>query len=191
MGEYATMEGSPTGDFGAALGDAAWLTGVERNSDVVVMSSYAPLLVNVHNGGMQWHPDLIGYDGLTSYGSPSYYVLSLFAAKVGDSVPDSTITGAGPRVAYSVTESAGKVFLKVVNGVATPQELEVDLSGVSAIAEPAKVTRLHALSPTDTNTISDPKHIVPVESTIPATGTKLKHTLPGYSFELIELDTKK
>jgi alpha-N-arabinofuranosidase len=191
MGEYATMEGSPTGDFGAALGDAAWLTGVERNSDVVVMSSYAPLLVNVHNGGMQWHPDLIGYDGLSSYGSPSYYVLSLFAAKVGDSVPESTITGGGPRLAYSVTESAGKVFLKVVNGVATPQELEVDLSGVSPIAGPAKVTRLHALSPTDTNTIADPKHIVPVESTVPVAGTKLKHTLPGYSFELIELDTKK
>jgi len=193
MGEYATMEGSPTGDFGAALGDAAWLTGVERNSDVVVMSSYAPLLVNVHPGGMQWHPDLIGYDGLSSYGSPSYYVLSLFAAHVGDEVPASTMTGAGPRVAYSVTHQAstGKVFLKIVNGVPTPQDLEIDLSGVSAIAGPAKVTRLHALSPVDTNTITDPRHIVPVESTIPTTGTKLKHTIPGYSFELIELDTKK
>jgi alpha-L-arabinofuranosidase len=191
MGEYATMEGSPTGDFGAALGDAAWLTGVERNSDVVVMSSYAPLLVNVHNGGMQWHPDLIGYDGLSSYGSPSYYVLSLFAAKVGDTVPESSITGVGSRVAYSVTESAGKVFLKIVNGVPTPQELEVDLSGVSAIAGPAKLTRLHALSPVDTNTITEPKHIVPVESTLPVAGTKLKHTIPGYSFELIEMDTKK
>jgi len=193
MGEYATMEGSPTADFGAALGDAAWLTGVERNSDVVVMSSYAPLMVNVHNGGMQWHPDLIGYDGLTSYGSPSYYVLSLFAGKIGDEVPASTLTGAGPRVAYSVTHQAstGKVYLKIVNGVTTPQELEIDLSGISAIAGPAKLTRLHALSPVDTNTIADPKHIVPVESTIPASGTKVKHTIPGYSFEVIEFDTKK
>ena len=190
MGEYATMEGSPTGDFGAALGDAAWLTGVERNSDVVVMSSYAPLLVNVHNGGMQWHPDLIGYDGLSSYGSPSYYVLSLFAAKVGDTVPESSLTGVGPRVAYSVTESNGKVYLKIVNGVPAPQELEIDLSGVSAVTGPAKVTRLHALSPVDTNTIADPKHIVPVESTIPVTGTKFKHSLPGYSFEVIELTTR-
>ena len=191
MGEYATMEGLPTGDFGAALGDAAWLTGVERNSDVVVMSSYAPLLVNVHNGGMQWHPDLIGYDGLSSYGSPSYYVLSLFAAKVGDTVPESSITGAGSRIAYSVTESAGKIYVKIVNGVPTPQELEIDLSGVSAITGPAKVTRLHALSPVDTNTISDPKHIVPVESTIPVAGTKIKHMLAGYTFELIEVDTRK
>ena len=192
MGEYATMEGSPTADFGAALGDAAWLTGVERNSDVVVMSSYAPLLVNVHNGGMQWHPDLIGYDGLTSYGSPSYYVLSLFAEKIGDEVPASTLTGAGPRVAYSVTtsKSTGKVYVKIVNGVPTAQALEIDLSGVGAIKGPARVTELHALSPADTNTITEPKHIVPTESTIPVTGTKLKHTLPGYSFEVIELSTK-
>ena len=193
MGEYATMEGSPTADFGAALGDAAWLTGVERNSDVVVMSSYAPLLVNVHNGGMQWHPDLIGYDGLSSYGSPSYYVLSLFADKLGDTVPASTLTGAGPRVAYSVTrqESTGKVFVKVVNGAPTAQELEIDLSGVSAITGPVKVTRLHALSPTDTNRIDDPKHIVPVESTASATGSKLKETLGGYTFEVLEISTNK
>jgi len=193
MGEYATMEGSPTADFGAALGDAAWLTGVERNSDVVVMSSYAPLLVNVHNGGMQWHPDLIGYDGLTSYGSPSYYVLSLFAGKIGDQVPESAMTGGGPRIAYSVTTqtSTGKVYLKIVNGAPTAQELEIDLSGVSGVTGPAKVLKLHALSPVDTNTITDPKHIVPVEGTFPVAGTKIKHTLGGYSFEVIELSTKK
>ncbi len=193
MGEYATMEGSPTADFGAALGDAAWLTGVERNSDIVIMSSYAPLLVNVHNGGMQWHPDLIGYDGLTSYGSPSYYVLSLFAAKIGDQVPESSLAGAGPRVAYSVTtdDKTGKVFLKIVNGAHTAQEMEIDLAGVKSVAASAKVTRLHALSPVDTNTITDPKHIVPTTTTMPVTGTKWKHTLPGYTFEVVELETKK
>ena len=193
MGEYATMEGSPTGDFGAALGDAAWLTGVERNSDIVVMSSYAPLLVNVHNGGMQWHPDLIGYDGLTSYGSPSYYVLSLFAGNVGDTIPESSLTGAGSRVAYSVTrkDADGTIYLKIVNGVPTAQELEIDLSGVGAITGPIKVKRLHALSPADTNTITEPTHIVPVDSTIAPTGTKLKHSLGGYTFEVLEIHTKK
>jgi alpha-N-arabinofuranosidase len=156
------------------------------------MSSYAPLLDNIHNGGMQWHPDLIGYDGLSSYGSPSYYVLSLFAAKIGDTVPESSLTGAGPRVAYSVTtdKAKGKVYLKIVNGVPTAQALEIDLSGISAITGPAKVTQLHALSPADTNTITEPKHIVPTESTIPVSGMKLKHTLPGYSFEVIEFSTK-
>jgi len=77
-----------------------------------------------------------------------------------------------------------------VNRVPTAQDLEIDLKGIGSVAGPAKVTRLHALSPVDTNTINDPKHIVPVESTIPVTGTKIKHTLLGYSFELIELSTK-
>ena len=60
VGEWATREGVPTPNFGAALADAAWMTGMERNSDIVVMSSYAPLLTNVNPGGSQWDTDLIG-----------------------------------------------------------------------------------------------------------------------------------
>jgi alpha-L-arabinofuranosidase len=73
VGEWATREGRPTPNMNAALGDAAWMTGMERNSDIVIMSCYAPLFVNVNPGGMQWPTDLIGYDALTSYGSPAYY----------------------------------------------------------------------------------------------------------------------
>jgi len=65
--------------LGAALGDAAWMTGMERNSDLVVMASYAPLFVNVNPGGMQWQSDLIGYDAMSSYGAPSFYAQSMFA----------------------------------------------------------------------------------------------------------------
>ena len=70
VGEWATREGTPTPNLGAALGDAAFMTSMERNSDLIVMSAYAPLLVNVSPGGMQWSSDLIGYDALKSYGSP-------------------------------------------------------------------------------------------------------------------------
>jgi len=193
VGEYATMSGSPTADFGAALSDAAWLTGIERNSDLIVMSSYAPLLVNVNPGGMQWHPDLIGYDGLSSYGSPSYYALSLFAGHLGDKVPASTLEGAGPRFFYSVTreESTGKVFLKLVNASPAPQSLEIKLTGASALASQGKLIRLHALTQADTNSISDPKHIVPVETSLPVAGTSLHHTTPAFSIDVIELQVKK
>jgi alpha-N-arabinofuranosidase len=84
VGEYATRVGEPTGNMSAALGDAAWLAGLERNSDLVVMSSYAPLFVNVNPGGMQWRTDLIGFDAVTSYGSPSYYVQKMFNNNRGD-----------------------------------------------------------------------------------------------------------
>ena len=115
VGEWATREGSPTPNFGAALGDAAFLTGLERNSDVVVMSAYAPLFVNVNPGGMQWSSDLIGYDALSSYGSPGYYTQVMFASCLGDHTLNSSVSGAGDKFFYSVTSSPDKVCLKLVN----------------------------------------------------------------------------
>jgi alpha-L-arabinofuranosidase len=113
-------------------------------------------------------------------------------ANVGDSVPKSGLTGAGTRIAYSVTDqkSTGKVFLKIVNGVPTAQEQEIELKGVGSVTGPAKLTRLHPLSPVDTNSITDPKHVVPVETTILVTETNSKYVIPGYRLELIELNTK-
>jgi len=84
VGEWATRSGSPTPNFGDALGDAAWMTSMERNSDLIVMASYAPLLVNVSPGGMEWPTDLIGFDAGSTYASPSYWAQSLFARHLGD-----------------------------------------------------------------------------------------------------------
>lgn len=86
VGEWASTEGNPTPNFNAALGDAAWLTGIERNSDVVEIESYAPLLVNVNPRAAQWGTNLIGYDALNSFGSPSYYMQSMFGSNRGDVV---------------------------------------------------------------------------------------------------------
>lgn len=88
VGEWATNN-PRTGDtpmMAFALGDAAWLTGLERNADVVQMNSYAPLFVNVNPGGRQWAVNLIGYDALTSFGSPSYYVQRMFSSNRGNAV---------------------------------------------------------------------------------------------------------
>src|SRR5262249_55512193 len=102
VGEWATREGSPTPNLGAALGDAAFMTSLERNSDLVVMASYAPLFVNVNPGGMQWSSDLIGYDALTSYGSPAYYAQVMFSSCLGDRIMQSGLQGGGDRLFYSV-----------------------------------------------------------------------------------------
>ncbi len=191
VGEYATMEGTPTSDFGAALGDAAWLTGLERNSDLVVMASYAPMFVNVNPGGMQWHPDLIGYDGLSSYGSPSYYALALFAGHIGDTVPTSTLSGAGPRVFYSVTErhSDGKLFLKLVNAGPQAQSVSIRVDG-AALHGAAQLIRLHAATPAATNTLEHPRQIVPVTTPVTFSGAMLMHSIPGNSIEVLEIPTR-
>jgi len=92
VGEWASTEGSPTPTMQAALGDAAWMTGMERNSDLVVLESYAPLLVNVNRGARQWGTNLVGYDALSSYGSPSYYVQKMFGTNRGDVILPVTIS---------------------------------------------------------------------------------------------------
>src|SRR5262249_19979017 len=95
LGEWATNN-PRVGDtpmMAFALGDAAWLTGLERNADVVMMNSYAPLFVNVNPGGRQWAVNLIGYDAMTSFGSPSYYVQKMFSNNRGDVVLPAKFAG--------------------------------------------------------------------------------------------------
>lgn len=89
-GEWASQERGVarglTPSFQCALSDAAFLTGLERNADIVIMTCYAPLLTRVNPGGSQWSTDLIGYDTMTSFGSPSYYVQKMFFNAKGDRV---------------------------------------------------------------------------------------------------------
>ncbi len=166
VGEWATREGLPTTDFGAALGDAAFMTSLERNSDLILMASYAPLLVNVNSGGMQWPSDLIGYDALASFGSPSYWAQVLFATHLGDHTVRSSATDAGDRFFWSATTSEkDKVLhLKLVNASDVPLPLTLALNGIRA--GDAKVYTLHAASRWVTNTMIDPKRVVPVQSTV-------------------------
>lgn len=84
VGEYAVTSNCGKGNLRAALAEAAFMTGLERNSDLVKMASYAPLFVNVNNRA--WNPDAICFDGENSYGTPSYYVQEVFGANKGDVV---------------------------------------------------------------------------------------------------------
>jgi alpha-L-arabinofuranosidase len=188
VGEWATLEGAPTPNFGAALGDAAWMTGLERNSDIVVMASYAPLLTNVNPEASQWAPDLIGYDALRSYGSPSYYAQVMFGSHLGTERPASSIDGAGSRFFYSVTADTAKkqLYLKLVNASTTPQPLEIDLPG-STLAPTARLTTLSAHDTQATNTIDQPTNIVPVENQVRITLGKLYLDAPGLSIEVLEI----
>ena len=190
VGEWATREGDPTPNLDAALADAAWLTGLERNSDLVIMASYAPLFTNVNPGGMQWAPDLIGYNALSSYGSPSYWVQAMFAGHLGTEVVPATLTGAGPRVYASATrdQSRHKLFLKVMNANSTPQAVTIDLEGAGRIAPQATLTTLSGKTPNATNSIADPRAIVPVERTIPVAGAKFTHTFAPWSVNVLELN---
>lgn len=90
VGEYAVTQGSGAGNLAAALGEAAFMTGLERNADLVTMASYAPLLVNVNN--RQWNPNAIVFDAARTYGTPSYWVQRLFAEHRPDVVLKTAVT---------------------------------------------------------------------------------------------------
>lgn len=82
VGEYAVTQHAGKGNLRAAIGEAAMMTGMERNSDVVIMASYAPLFVNLEH--RHWNPDLINFNSSAWYGLPGYYVQKLFAENRGD-----------------------------------------------------------------------------------------------------------
>jgi alpha-N-arabinofuranosidase len=189
VGEWATREGAPTPNFGSALGDAAWMTGLERNSDIVVMAAYAPLLVNVNPGGMQWETDLIGYDALSSYGSPSYWAQVLFGKYLGTEVVPATLTNAGSRVFASATrdEKRRKLFVKVVNAASEEASLSIALEGVGQVKHDALLITLSGKTPNATNSITHPDAVVPVEHRIEVAGPKFEEKFAPYSINILEL----
>ena len=189
VGEWATREGTPTPNMGAALGDAAWMTGMERNSDLILISSYAPLLVNVNPNGMQWQSDLIGYDANSSYGSPSYWAQVMFAGHVGTETVASDLEGAGDRLFYTVTRDAAKgiVYLKIVNASSKAQDLKISLDGAKDVKATGKLVRLSGGTTAATNSITDPKRVVPVESVVKGVSKEFTRTVPGYSIDVLEL----
>jgi alpha-N-arabinofuranosidase len=189
VGEWATRQGDPTPDLEAALGDAAWLTGLERNSDLVVMASYAPLFVNVNPGAMQWAPDLIGYNALSSYGSPSYWTQVMFSSHLGTEVVPATLANAPPRVFASATrdEATHKLFVKIVNATSVALPLAIDLAGAGKLERNATLSTLSGKTPNATNTIATPNAVAPVSQTISITGPEFTHAFAPYSVNVLEL----
>ena len=212
VGEWATREGKPTPNFNSALGDAAWMTGMERNSDIVVMSCSAPLFVNVNPGGMQWESDLIGYNALTSYGSPSYYAQVLFSNyrgdqiinTLGENVPmqiqklnakdsaDNVKPKTYPSLFYVASRSSktGTVYLKVVNAAGAPTKVSLNLTGIVNLKSTGKLVELKAQRPEDTNSIDEPNKIIPITTVLKGIKNNFTHSFPAYSITVMQIETK-
>lgn len=198
-GEWATREGTPTTNMNAALGDAAWMSCMERNSDICIMSCYAPLFVNVESGAIQWQSDLIGYDVLNSYGSPSYWAQVMFAKYLGNKIvpveatdlPKQTLdrNDEANAVFYTATTDAatGKTYLKLVNAVGNAQKLNIKLAGAKKVKSKAKKIELKSAHPEDTNSIDNPRNIVPKEST-QKVGKQFAMTLAPYSITVLVIE---
>ena len=220
VGEWATREGAPTTNLNAALGDAAWMTGMERNSDIIIMSCYAPLFVNVNTAtatapkAWQWDSDLIGYNALNSFGSPSYYVQKLFSQYLGNKIVSTTAENIPaqqrpltskdsaqgittpqmvPTIFYSATfdESSGMIYLKLVNTSAKKQPIRINLKGITQVSPGATLVVIKSNKPDDTNTINDREKIVPVTLKIKGAAPVFTRTLDPYSVSILQLQSVK
>lgn len=219
VGEWATREGAPTTNLNAALGDAAWMTGMERNADHIIMSCYAPLFVNINTAtptapkAWQWDSDLIGYDALSSYGSPSYYVQKLFNQYLGNKIVPSSVENIPvqikpltkkdstdgnkpktvPALFYSVTanDTTGAVYIKMVNTTAKKQTLKINLNGIGKVFSNATLVVVKGTKPEDTNSITQPVNIVPVTTTINGISKNFTRNLEPYSVSILQLHTEK
>ena len=181
---------APTPNLHQALGDAAFMTGLERNSDIIVMNCYAPLLTRVEPGAFQWNPNLIGYNSLTSYESPSYYAQQMFQLHRGDTVVPAHLSGEPDKFFYSATRKGGTVYLKVVNLNAAPTTVDIQINGVKKVARRGSLLVLTSARPEDTNTLEDPAKVAPVTTTIKGLGRSFTRTFAPYSINVLQLETQ-
>ena len=206
-GEYAAQSDHVVSPLNAntwqcALAEAAFMTGLERNADVVNMASYAPLFAHVE--GWQWTPDLIWFDNLRSYGTPDYYVQKLYATNKGSVVvPMSTraqppgqqspgqpqpLTGQdGLYGSACIDDAAHELILKLVNTTGQPINPTIRIEGVKKLAAEGQMTILKAASQDKTNSLDDPKAVSPVVTVFPCKGRQLDTKLDPYSFTVIRV----
>ncbi len=192
VGEYAarpdgSMIGQGTATLGTALGEAAWMTGLERNADVVLMASYAPLFQNVN--AYQWSPDLISYDSLTSYGSPSYYVQQLFGQNLGSVVVPATLSGAA-KLSYVASRDikTGALYVTVVNTSGSAQKVDIKVVGAIAVSSRGTASVLTSNSTDAANSLTDPENVHPVTTTTAGLGRAFSRTFPPDSLTVLHLD---
>lgn len=198
-GEYAAQSVSGANpnnrnNWECAFSEAAFMTGLERNAEVVNLTSYAPLMA--HEEAWQWTPDMIWFNNLESYGSANYQVQKLFSTNKGTDLLSVTkekkpLTGQDNLYASAVKDvNTKEIIVKLVNTSAIVKEVSIGLKGGGRFA--AKGTLITLTSPNldDENTFVTPKKISPKESEYKLKGEKAMINLPAYSVNVLKLKTK-
>jgi len=194
-GEYAAHVAGPgrpgnRNNWQAALAEAAFLTGLERNADLVRMASYAPLFAHVD--AWQWAPDLIWFDNLRSFGTPSYYVQKIFGTNTGTRTVPVTINGEVAAARHGLYASASldgrtnEIVVKVVNSEAAAKPVRLAIEGAATRGD-ARLTVLASADLQAENSIDQPTRVAPVESRVPLGAGDLRLELQPQSVTVVRL----
>lgn len=197
-GEYACHgKGKKWNHFETSLYEAAFMTDLERNADVVDMATYAPLFAHVD--GWQWRPDMIWYDNTRMFKSVSYYVQQMYACNKGTNVLPLTMNGKsvagqegqdGLFASAVVDKKKGEIIVKVANTSDKAQDVTLNLNGQKG-SRSATATTLQSDNMDAENTLDNPNLIRPVETTATCVSKKnmtvLNDKLPAKSFRMYKI----
>ena len=198
-GEYAAQSvaiASPDNrnTWECALSEAAFVTGLDRNADVVQMSSYAPLFG--HLEAWQWTPNMIWFDNLRSYGTPNYYVQKMFSVNRGTRMLPVLVNGSAKNgeadlfTSASLDEGAGEVILKVVNTSSSPKDVRINLAGATKFNKLGKAFVIENSDLKAENSLDNPTKVAPVERQLTVPSREFSYTLTPNSFTVMRVDVK-
>jgi alpha-N-arabinofuranosidase len=171
-GEYAAQSAGVArpdnrNNWECALSEAAFMTGLQRNADVVRMASYAPLFAHVD--AWQWTPDLIWFDNLRSYGTPNYYVQKLFSLNKGTTILPVLMNGSAKNgqgdlfTSASLDTPANEIVVTIVNADASAKSIRINLAGARGLKKTGKVFVLATTDLKAENSLAEPMKVAPVE----------------------------
>lgn len=187
LGEYAAHEAASSGkrpnNLYSALCEAAYMTGLERNSDVVKMACYAPLFAR--DGMYQWSPDLIWFNDRDVLLTPNYYVQQMFSTTLGDLLVESEHDTVNQRIYHVVTRTDEKLFVKLVNVSEYEEEITLQLSNVKS--QEAAYTLLTGKRKA-TNTFTRKDNCAPTTGVCQLTDEEATVTLPAYAVMVLTFD---
>lgn len=198
-GEYAAQSvaiASPDNrnNWECALSEAAFITGLERNADVVQMSSYAPLFGHVD--AWQWTPNMIWFDNLRSYGTPNYYVQKMFSVNQGTRLLPVLLDGSAKNgqgdlyTTAALDERTGEVIVKVVNTASAAKEVRVNLSGANKVGKTGKAFVLESADLKAENSLENPTRVAPVERQVTISSGEFACTLTPQSFTVLRISPR-
>ena len=189
-GEYAAHGKGEFNNWEAALSEAAFMTGLERNADVVYQATYAPLFAHVE--GWQWKPDLIWFDNLKTVRSANWYVQMLYGVYKGTHVIGLTengkaVEGADGLYASAVYDkNAGAYYVKIANALTTEQQVSLQFKGMKQLSK-AETILLTARNDEAENTLANDKAIVPQTVKAQPEGNVLNVKMPKRSFVVVKV----
>ncbi|MDP4289883.1 MAG: alpha-L-arabinofuranosidase C-terminal domain-containing protein [Bacteroidota bacterium] len=195
VGEYACSRGVGEGNLLAALSDAVFLMGLEKNSDIVTMSSYAPLFFHVSDKA--WPVNMIGFDNSKVFGRTSYYVNKMMAENRPDFMLDTrsgTIEDHKSKKWFSISgydQKTDEVIIKVVNIDSLPQKASFCFRGIKLTGQPAEITELSHKDCNAENSLYNPNVIVPKKNGFTVFNSGFEKEFPPFSFSIIRIKVTK